>query len=81
MDALIGGKANVVIQKSNFYHISKIFHLKKKKKTFGSTFRTEWTIGGLIYIYIYIYIYKTEAFEASTIFHVSTIFKYNIKTK
>ena len=57
MDALIGGKANVVIQKSNFYHISKIFNLKKKKKkTFGSTFRTEWTIGGLIYIYIYIYI-------------------------
>ena len=28
-----------------------------------------------------LYIYKTEAFEASTIFHVSTIFKYNIKTK
>ena len=24
--------------------------------------------------YIYIYIYKTEAFEAPTIFHVSTIF-------
>ena len=31
-----------------------------------------------IYIYIYIYIYKTEAFEAPTIFHVSTIFKLNL---
>ena len=28
-----------------------------------------------LYIYIYIYIYKTEAFEASTIFHISTILK------
>ena len=28
-----------------------------------------------VLIYIYIYIYKTEAFEAPTIFHVSTIFK------
>ena len=25
------------------------------------------------YLYIYIYIYKTEAFEALTIFHVTTI--------
>ena len=33
-----------------------------------------------LYIYIYIYIYKTETSETSTIFHVSTIFKYNIKT-
>ena len=27
--------------------------------------------------YLYIYIYKTETFETSTIFHVSTIFKLN----
>ena len=27
------------------------------------------------YLYIYIYIYITEAFEAPTIFHVSTILK------
>ena len=27
------------------------------------------------YLYIYIYIYKTEAFEAPTIFHVSTVLK------
>ena len=26
----------------------------------------------IFYIYIYIYIYKTEAFEASTIFQIST---------
>ena len=32
-------------------------------------------------IYIYIYIYKTEAFEASTIFHISTALKNNNKTK
>ena len=78
MDALIGGKANVVIQKSNFYHISKIFHLKKKKKNLWFYFPNrvdDWRPN------LYIYIYKTEAFEASTIFHVSTIFKYNIKTK
>ena len=30
---------------------------------------------------IYIYIYKTEAFEASTIFHVSKILKNNNKIK
>ena len=30
------------------------------------------------YLYIYIYIYITEAFEAPTIFHVSTIFKLNL---
>ena len=29
---------------------------------------------------LYIYIYKTETSETSTIFHVSPIFKYNIKT-
>ena len=29
---------------------------------------------------IYIYIYITETFETSTIFHISTTFKYNIKT-
>ena len=26
-----------------------------------------------LYIYIYIYIYKTETFESSRIFHVSTV--------
>ena len=31
----------------------------------------KWSITNIIYIYIY----KTEAFEASTIFHVNTIFK------
>ena len=31
----------------------------------------------LFQLSIYIYIYKTETFETSTIFHVSTIFKLN----
>ena len=34
-----------------------------------------------IYLYIYIYIYKIEAFEAPTIFHVSTILKKKKKHK
>ena len=32
-------------------------------------------------LYIYIYIYKTEAFETSTNFHVSTMLKKIIKQK
>ena len=34
------------------------------------------SLTGIVSIYIYI----TEASEVSTIFHVNTIFKYNIKT-
>ena len=40
--------------------------------------RGEFTLGPYsnrtFYLFIYIYIYKTEAFEAPTIFHVTTIF-------
>ena len=49
--------------------------------------RGEFTLGPYsnrtFYLFIYIYIYKTEAFEAPTIFHVSTtfIYIYNILKK
>ena len=42
------GKANVVIQKSKFYHISKKFNKKKKKLLVLLSERMEWTIGGQI---------------------------------